>query len=271
MKLDINLAWQQASTAIKANREVLLALAGVFFLLPRLAVELLVPAPPTAGAGGQAAWVAAMQLYYVQVLPFMVPMMLIEATGTLTMLALFTDRTRPTVGQAIGQGAKSVLPYLASQLLFAFGVGIAGGLVLQLAATSGIGGLPQLAVVIVAVAALCGFLRLVLVAPVMAVEHLRRPLAAMRRSLQLTRGNLGRIALFLGLLMLALVVSMYALISIAGSGMAMLAGPKPAQITAAAISASLSAVFAVYLAGILIAIHRQLAGPSASIIQTTFE
>ena len=63
MKLDSSLAWKQANAAISANREVLLALAGVFFLLPRLAFQLLAPTPPTATAGASDAWLVAMQAY----------------------------------------------------------------------------------------------------------------------------------------------------------------------------------------------------------------
>ncbi|MFD2135472.1 hypothetical protein ACFSLT_10020 [Novosphingobium resinovorum] len=36
MKFDSSRAWSQASQAVSANREVVLALAGVFFLLPQL-------------------------------------------------------------------------------------------------------------------------------------------------------------------------------------------------------------------------------------------
>ena len=37
MKFDSNRAWREASAAASANREVLVAVAGVFFLLPGLA------------------------------------------------------------------------------------------------------------------------------------------------------------------------------------------------------------------------------------------
>ena len=37
MKFDSNRAWREASASASANREVLLAVAGVFFLLPGLA------------------------------------------------------------------------------------------------------------------------------------------------------------------------------------------------------------------------------------------
>ena len=37
MKFDMNAAWREATGMIAANREVLMIVAGVFFLLPSLA------------------------------------------------------------------------------------------------------------------------------------------------------------------------------------------------------------------------------------------
>ena len=271
MKFNSSQAWSQASAAISANREVLLALAGVFFVLPRLAFQLLAPEPPTATAGAGAAWLATMQAYYLQVAPFIIPMMVIEATGTLAMLALFTDRTRPTVGQAIVQGLQGVLPYLGAQLVFALAAGVGGGLAMGIAAATGIKLLAALAVILVVGGAIYSFLRVVLVAPVIAVDRIRQPFAALKRAWQLTQGNVGRIFLFLALLMLVLVVVMSAVIGIAGSAVAMLAGREAARIAVAVISSALSAGFAVYLAAALAAIHRQLSGLSKDSISATFE
>ena len=55
MTFDSNRAWKEASGAISANRDVVLALAGVFFLLPGLVSALLLPAPaPVDGMDRQA-------------------------------------------------------------------------------------------------------------------------------------------------------------------------------------------------------------------------
>lgn len=69
MKFDSNRAWKEASAAISANREVVFALAGVFFLLPGLAMALLFPAPqPTAGMESREA-AATLANYYTSILP----------------------------------------------------------------------------------------------------------------------------------------------------------------------------------------------------------
>ena len=44
-KLDTNAAWKEASAIVSANREVLLALAGVFFMLPSLALSVIAGEP----------------------------------------------------------------------------------------------------------------------------------------------------------------------------------------------------------------------------------
>ena len=271
MKLDSSLAWKQANAAISANREVLLALAGVFFLLPRLAFQLLAPTPPTATAGASDAWLVAMQAYYLQVAPYLVPMRVIEAIGTLAMLALFTDRTRPTVGEAIMQGLQCVLPYLAAQLLFALTISVGGGVAIGLAAASGNKPLATLAFILAVLGAIYSFLRVILVAPVIAVERIRQPVAALKRAWGLSHGNVGRMLLFLALLMIVLLVVVSAVVGISGSAVALLAGAQPARITVAILASALSAGFAVYLAAALAAIHRQLAGASVEAISANFE
>ena len=84
MKLDINLVWQQASAAVAANREVLLALAGVFILLPRLAFELFAPPAPATNTGMDLdAMAQVMQGYYISVAPWLLAVTLVETVGTL--------------------------------------------------------------------------------------------------------------------------------------------------------------------------------------------
>ena len=50
MKFDSNQAWKQAASQVSANRDVLIALAGVFLLLPVLAFSLFTKDAPTAVA-----------------------------------------------------------------------------------------------------------------------------------------------------------------------------------------------------------------------------
>ena len=125
MKLDTNMAWKQATAMVAANREVLLALVGVFIILPSLAFAIFYPQPEPVPGMQPADMMKMMQAYYVSALPLMIPVILVEAIGMLAIMALFTDHTRPTVGQAIGQGATALLPYVGALLLVAIGFFIA--------------------------------------------------------------------------------------------------------------------------------------------------
>jgi len=260
MKFDSNLAWRQASAAIVANRDVLLAMAGVFFLLPRLAASLLLPEPPVASGSDPVAMASAMEKFYGQLLPYLIPMVLFQGVGTLAILTLFTDRSRPTVAQAIKLGARGLMPYLGAQILFALGVALVGGGLVVLAAMSGSNGLTAAVALTVIVAALVAYVHLVLVAPVVAVERIYHPIAALRRSWQLTRGNALRVLGFLLLLSVVAVIGMLAVMAVTGAGAALLGGAEAARVTNAIISGVLGAVVTLVMASVLAAIHQQLAG-----------
>lgn len=271
MTFDSNLAWKQASAAVSANRDVLLALSGVFFLVPSLAFSLFLPQPePTAGMD-EKAMLAMMSGYYTSAAPFIIPMVLIQAIGTLAMLTLFTDRTRPTVGEAIRRGAAGILPYIAAQLLLGLAVGIAGGTVLGIAGLTGQPLLVGVAVAAVLLAVVYAAIKTSLVAPLVAVEHMRNPVAALRRSWLLTRGNSTRLGLFYLLVIIAFVVIVSIVMALAGIVLALVAGAEAARIASAVLSAAFGAVMSIFMVAILASVHRQLAGPSADTISQTFE
>jgi hypothetical protein len=272
MKFDSSLAWRQASAAVSANRAVLVPMAGVFFMLPRLLLSLMMPEPPVNNGASTEEMMAQMQQFYAGLLPYAIPMMLFQAAGTLGILTLFADRSRPTVGEAIKLGARGVFPYLLSQILFGFAATLALGVVLGalnalktpstlIAAVAGVG----------LIALLVAFVRIALVAPVIAVERIYNPVAALRRSWDLTRGNAGRLAVFLGLIVVVALVALGASVAIIGSLSTLIGGHEVGQIVAAALTALLAAVLALYMAAILAAAHRQLAGPDAQDLSATFE
>ena len=272
MKFDSSLAWQQASAAVSANRDVLLPMAGVFFLLPRLILSLVMPEPPLAEGASPEVMVQQMQQFYLKLMPWVIPMALFQAVGTLGMLPLFTDRSRPTVGEAIKLGAKGVLPYLLAQILFGFGIALVLGGLIGILATITRSGAAVVAIALTGfVLVIAAYIRIVLVAPVVAVERVYNPVAALKRSWALTRGNTGRLALFLGLIVLVALVALGAAVGILGSLVTVMGGAEVGKIASALITATLAAVMAVYLAAILAAIHRQLAGPSAEDLSATFE
>lgn len=271
MRFDSNLAWKEASAAVGANREVLLALAGVFFMLPSLAFALLFPQPDTpSGVTSEQAMAIASE-YYASAMPFLLPMAILQGAGTLGLLALFTDRRRPTVGEAIRLGFIGLLPYIGSQLLLGIGIGVVAGILFAIAAATGIKALVAVSIPLLVVAVVYVAVKTSLTAPVIIVEGRRNPVAALKRSWLLTRGNSARLGLFYLLLGIAFVVVMTIIVAVVGVVAALLAGGEGARVVSAVVSSGLGAVMTLYFVAVIAAVHRQLAGPSAEAVSVTFD
>lgn len=271
MRFDSNLAWRTAHSAILANRDVLLAMAGVFFLLPRLAFSLLMPEPPAVQGASPTQSMQAIEAYYGQTMPYLIPMVLFQAIGILGILTLFTDRSRPTVGQALRLGAKGVIPYVLAQMLLAMGIAMLGASLIGGASLLKQPVLAAGGVIVVFMVAIGAYVRLSLVAPVVAVERVYNPLRALMRSWAITRGNGWRIFAFAVLVGVVMLVVMLAAISISGTLGALAGGAEAGRVASAVVSSVLAAMATLYIAGLLAAIHRQLAGPSVRDIMATFE
>jgi hypothetical protein len=276
MKLDTNLAWQNAHAAIKANREALLAIAGVFFFLPSLAFTLLYPQPPAAtGSMTPEQALAFFEKFYRESLPFTLAMTVAQIVGTMAVLRLFAGTNRPTVGNAIAKGAVDGAVFLVTMFTLSLAASILAGLVLALAAATGQQAVAGIAMVVVIAALFYAFLRLILVMPVMAVAGWGvvgwpTPAAALPRSWALTRGNVSRILLFVMLMVLAYAVIVGVVSAVLGIVLALVVGATGAKIAVAIVAAALGAVFTLYLFTSLAAIHRQLGGLSATDLGTTF-
>lgn len=272
VKLDMGAAWNSATAMIGANKDVLLIVAGVFFFLPNVAATLLMP---------QSAELAAMQAnpnpdpeavfaqlgaFYADIWWVFLIMGLAQAIGVLGLLALLTDRTRPTVGEALSFGLRALLPYLATQIIV--------GVILLVGAAVLIGGGAAIhpgAAALGALIFLVGFIYLwvkfSLVSPVMAIENVLNPIAALKRSWQLTKGNSLRIfAFFMLLILVLLVISVIVGLAL---GLFALAGEQIGLIVSALGGGLVNMAFVVIMLAVLAAIHRQLSGGGN--VSETFE
>lgn len=271
MTFDSNRAWQQATAAIRANREVLFALSGVFFLLPSLALQLLLPDAVPPGGLSEEAKASFLLQHYAAAVPYMIPVTVLQALGTLALLTLLTDRRRPTAGEAIRSGATTLLPYLASQILVGLGAGVLGALALTVAALSG----SKAAVGMVLLGLLGGLLyiavRTSLTAPVIAVDGVRNPIAALSRSWQLTAGQAARIAVFYILILLVFALVMGLVQALTGIVLAVVLPAKLAGIIGVVLSAALGAGMALTMVAVIAAVHAQLAGEPADTITSAFD
>jgi hypothetical protein len=254
MKLDSNQAWHAAQAAIRSNREVLLALAGVFFLIPTLAFTLLYPQPQATTAMTPQQAFTLLESFYRESFPFMLVVIALQVVGAMTVMTLFTDRTRPTVGGAIRHGAIDTVVFLAAMLAFWIVSGLVLGIIVSLAALTGV----------------VAFAGLVTAACVGVLLYCN-PLLALRSSWELTRGNAGRILLLLALLFVVYIVISVALTAVVGIGVQFALGMKASDIAVAVVTAAAGALFNLIVIAVLAMIHRQLTGGSPQAIGATFD
>ena len=274
MKLDINRAWTDAINLIQTNLSVVAVVAGVFFFLPYLAFVLFMPDVSAMGIESNpqdptAAFNQVMALY--ADIWWMVALLTVAQTiGTLALLALPRAGNRPTVGQAIAIGAIGFLTSIAATIIFYIGFSVVAGLILGAAMAVGVTALTVILAIAIFVAFVYIAIKLSLLAPVIAIEKVYNPFAAMMRSWRLTKGNSLRIFAFLALLIIAVVVVSMVLGLIVGLVFG-LAGGEVARIGGGLFNSLLNAVYVVLMLGVLAAIHRQLAGPDAEVVSETFE
>ncbi|GGD58152.1 hypothetical protein GRI62_01650 [Erythrobacter arachoides] len=274
--LDMGLAWNDAVALLRANLRVVLIVAGVFFFLPNAIAAVAMPQPAELDAMASSpdlaenmdAFMAALSGYYASIWWVFALIALLQAMGMIGLLALLTDAARPTVGQALGFGARALVPYIAAQVLVTVIIVLVGGLLVGIGAAIN----PALAVLLGLVAlvmALYLYVKFSLVSPVIAIEKVMNPLRAIIRSWQLTKGNSLRLFFFYFLLVLVALV-IFAVASMVLSIFS-LAGDE-AGLFASAIGGSLiQMALIVVMLGVLAAVHRQLSGGSAPAVRETFD
>jgi hypothetical protein len=280
-KLDMGKAWSQATGLIGANRDTISAIAGLFFFLPSFAAALLVPeagtSVPVSGPAASGNPQVAMQQALDQIMALyadnwvvLVAVSVAGFVGSLSLLALLTDRGHPTVGEALGTGVRSIPAYLAAQVACGLAAGLVIALPLALLAAFAPPAVLALAGLALVVLVIYLAVKFSLIAPVIAIDAVRNPLAAIARSWRLTRGNSLRIFGFI-VLLLAVMVIIAALVQ--GVLMLVLAaiGGEVARIGTALVGALVNTVMTVIILVVLAAIHRQLAGGTPERLAATFE
>lgn len=275
MKFDMSRAWNDATALLGSNRDVLLIVAGVFFFLPYLAMALLLPNYATSLETSAANPADVDQAFeqmvevYGQIWWALLLVLIIQGIGMLAVLALLTDRSRPTVGEAIGIGAKGLPSYIGTQLLQSLLIVLIIAIPFFMAASGAvlIGAILSL---VALVACIYLMVKFSLTSPVIGIDRLLNPIAVLQRSWRLTKGNSVRLFLFYLLLLIAATVLSIVIGLVVGL-IAALAGDGGALIISGVLNALLNMIFVVVLLAVLAAVHRQLAGPSAAAVSETFE
>ena len=243
---------------VAANRDVMLAIAGVFFLLPSLVFAVFVPAPVMPSGVTSADAFKLMQEFYSSSFPYLLAITVLQIAGIQALLIVMTDQSFPTVAQAIGTGFRETPVALLAQFLFGIVLGLFLVIALVLAGATGVKAVATVATLIVIAFGVNLFLRFLLIAPVIAVERLRNPVAVLRRSWTLTRGQVGRLALFFGLALLLYLVVSSLVMMLFGIILAFATEGEVQRVLAAAVSSAITAGALVYFAAMLGAVYRQL-------------
>ena len=207
MKFSMSEAWRDATTMMSANREVLLIVAALFFLVPSLVMALVMPGmQEMMMADPENASNVVLEIYagwwWLVLL-----VMLAQVVGYLALLALLRDTSRPTVGEALRAGLAGLLPAIGFYLLLMLGFTVLTFVVV--AASAGSVALGVVLGLILAVVAVYVMVKMCLALAVIAIDKVSNPVAAMSRSWQLTKGNSFRLFLFFVLLAIVyMVISM---------------------------------------------------------------
>lgn len=272
MTFDMNRTWDEALALMRANFQLLAVIAGVFLLLPTVIFylgfpELLVPPAPEEQLSNEEALAAIAKVF-----PVIMLMLFVQMVGYLAMITLIGG-ARPTVGEAIASAVKA-LPTLLATFVTILALGVVAGLVVAIALTVVIVGLA----LILGEAALIGltlllyfvllgamfylYARIAPLLPVIAIERVRGFVQPLKRAWTLTQGSGRRLFAFFALLFVAyIVISMVAAIVLSALGLLTpeaLAGGG--VLTFALVSSVIASLLAMLLSGILVSIHRQLAG-----------
>lgn len=272
MKFDMNLAWREASGMVSVNAQVLAIIAGVFFFLPSLAMALFAPMPQTTGSMDEAQAMNMVTTYYSEAAPWLIVVGIAQAVGVLSLLALLTDRRRPTVGEALKAGAIGFLPYFAAQILLGLAIVIVFAVIVGAATASGSVALAAIFIPL----GVAGFIYIMtktsLTAPVIVIDGVRNPIRALARSWRLTRRNSLRLFGFYFLVFLAFMVILIVISMIVGAATMMALGAgMVSQIANGIVSGVAGALMVVYFVAIIASAHRQLSGPSPEVVSRTFE
>lgn len=258
--LDSSAAWVSATRMVAANRELLVAIAGVFYVLPGLAGAVFVPSPNMTSGMTEAQMLQIMQEYYASSLPALLALSLLPMVGMLTMLVVMLDAARPTVAQAIRHSLRALPSYFASQLLIALGI-----LPLSLVITIILAlFLPdRIAMSFAFGILLYPIMRTMLVGPVVAGLGERNPVAAIRESIRLTRGNAGRLLLFLGLAGFVFLVAYGLAMMFVGVVLVLMFKGEAQRLIGEGVAGVLLAVGYTYLVAMLAAVTNQLVAAPA--------
>ena len=245
MKFSYSAVWNDVVRMLRTHGSLLLAIAGVFFLLPGLLLGYFVPQPTGSGPDLMNAMIG----YYYDNWVWLVLANIINLVGYIAIYRLLFDERGGTVGSAIG-GALPILPmYFIMTVLTGMAVG--AGLLLFV--------LPGLY--------LLG--RFAVSGATMVAEGHRSPLAPISRAWELTRRRGWAVAGLVVIVIVAGIVLSFVVTAVLGTVFLLIGGREGVgPLLVLILNSALTAVFTTVLVVLFAAIYRALSGAAEPTIGT---
>lgn len=270
-----SLGWGQVVAWLRSDTRILAAVAGAFFLLPLLVFAFFGPEPISMATGGAQLTPEQLSAMIEPLIPWIIVLVIVQATGQLAMIAGVVQAGRPTVGEAIAIGARRVPYLILAYLVIALLVGVAGFVIALLVGalwaatgTELTAAGPAGIVTVVAAFALLAiwifvYVRLSLIAVVLVAEEARWPFPLLRRSWGLTKGNAFRIFVFFMIVLVVAMIVLFAVQAVLGTILGMTLGIEPGSAgfaLASLLNGIVSVAFTVIFTLMAAAIYFQLTG-----------
>ena len=276
MNFDMNTCWARGLDQVRNNFSLLVVIAGIFLLLPTVALYLLVPDMQMLADPGVDQSVLKSKIAEI-LLPLMgaaLLMSLVQFAGQAAMIALM-GKGRPTVGEALGVGLKTVPSLVVVLLAFTVAVFIGSLLVtLPISILAGVAGIPALAILAVFPLLLLMFwmmARLSMTMPAMVLGATLNPFKAMGESWRITRRHQWAILLFWGVFYAVFTIISLLFNGIAGVIAALIASGTGAMLVAGLANGIASVVSGMLICALAVAMYGQLSGDTDTSIADTFE
>ena len=250
--------WEEAVKALLANREVLLAVLGVFSILPNFALQMLAPVPePVSGQMPEQLLTKLGQYFDANWLP-VVAVMAVQFFGMLVTLALLADPARPTVSEAIRKSARAAPTFLAALALALAGSFLTGLIPVVLIGLTGSLSLTQVAAVMGTVVILYMLIRFAFAGPAVLLDGQRNPVLALRHSFAATRGIGWQLLMFILLIFLAFRIVGWLISAAAVLVTTLIAGAAGAALVGALIACFIQAALLACFVAAIAASYRQV-------------
>lgn len=241
-RISLTAVWDDAKAMGHGNVELIATIAGMFILLPGLAIELLVTPPPEGEVPATFADLAPLMMAFITAnWPVLLLGSLIMSFGALAILSLLLRPDQPTVRDSL-RGALYLMPgYVLASIGQNFVISF--GLMLFL--------LPGLYAI--------G--RLSLIGAVAAAEQQSNPLTLLQRSVALSQDNGWRIAALLGIVYMTTLLLGYIAQILLGLLFTLLLPDALELIATSIISSLFQAVISIAILLVGAALYRSLSGP----------